>query len=71
MVMAAVCAILFHRQQPSRGSAVTLGFCAALACLTRVFSVACLAPGGRRQLLLPVNDNYFCRCRSMEECGAT
>jgi len=26
---------------------------------------------GRRQLLLPVNDNYFCRCWGVKECGAT
>jgi hypothetical protein len=26
---------------------------------------------GRRQLLSPVNDNYFCRCWGIEECGAT
>jgi hypothetical protein len=28
-------------------------------------------PSGRRQLLSPVNDNYFCRCWGIEECGAT
>lgn len=45
MVMVSVCAILFYRDRPSPGRALALGVCAALACLTRIFSVTFLAPG--------------------------
>ncbi len=44
-VVLSVCSMLWHRRAPSAGSAVALGASAALACLTRVFSVSFLAPG--------------------------
>jgi 4-amino-4-deoxy-L-arabinose transferase-like glycosyltransferase len=46
-------AMLYHRRTPSTGSAVALGTSAALACLTRMFSVSFLAPGFLFLLLWP------------------
>ena len=40
-----ICTMLYYRRKPSIGSAVALGASAALACLTRIFSVSFLAPG--------------------------
>ena len=44
-VALSICAMLYYRRKPSVGSAVALGASAALACLTRIFSVSFLAPG--------------------------
>ena len=44
-VALSVCSMLYHRRAPSVGSAVALGASAALACLTRIFSVSFLGPG--------------------------
>jgi hypothetical protein len=51
-----ICAMLYHRRKPSIGSAVALGTSAALACLTRIFSVSFLAPGFLFLLLWPVGS---------------
>ena len=44
-VAVSVCSMLYYRRRPTIGSAVALGVSAALACLTRVFSVSFLGPG--------------------------
>lgn len=52
-VALSICAMLYHRRRPSIGTAVALGASAALACLTRIFSVSFLAPGFLFLLLSP------------------
>jgi len=44
-VALSICSMLYHRRTPSVGSAVALGASAALASLTRVFSVSFLGAG--------------------------
>ena len=44
-VVLSVCSMLSHRRKPSTASAVAIGVSAALACLTRIFSVSFLGPG--------------------------
>ena len=48
-----ICAMLYHQRNPSIGRAVALGTSAALACLTRIFSVSFLAPGFLILLMWP------------------
>jgi hypothetical protein len=55
-VALSVCSMLYHRRKPSIGSAVALGVSAALACLTRIFSVSFLGPGFLGVLLWPAGS---------------
>jgi 4-amino-4-deoxy-L-arabinose transferase-like glycosyltransferase len=55
-VALSICAMLYHRRKPSIGSAVALGASAALACLTRIFSVSFLAPGFFLLLVSPAGS---------------
>jgi 4-amino-4-deoxy-L-arabinose transferase-like glycosyltransferase len=55
-VVLSVCSMLYHRRAPSAGSAVALGVSAALACLTRVFSLSFLGPGFLFLLVWPAGS---------------
>jgi 4-amino-4-deoxy-L-arabinose transferase-like glycosyltransferase len=63
-VMLSACSMLYHRRKPSIGSAVALGVSAALACLTRIFSLSFLGPGFL-YLLLWSADSWRHRLRDL------
>jgi len=55
-VALSICSMLYHRRKPSLGSAMALGATAALACLTRIFSVSFLGPGFLCLLMWPAGS---------------